>query len=178
MSGADALARDGLRRGQWAPSWTLTGAAGTAGMPGTPGTVHESPPPAGVLQLIVFADHSLKSFPSVVAGLRELRGSETASDLQVVIMTRGASAGVAEMLGQLGLDGVPVLVGSPALYAAYNVRVMPFAIFVDSAGIVRASSLVNHDWQLAKLRQVAGIPPEADADAAGTAPRRVASAAS
>ncbi len=37
-------------------------------------------------------------------------------------------------------------------------RVGPFAIFVDAAGQVRASSLVNHDWQLGKLRQLAGLP--------------------
>ena len=51
-----------------------------------------------------------------------------------------------------------MLTGSPALYAAYNVRVGPFAVFVDAAGQVRASSLVNHDWQLDKLRQLAGLP--------------------
>jgi hypothetical protein len=39
---------------------------------------------------------------------------------------------------------------------------MPFVIFVDSAGLVRGSSLVNHDWQLIKLRQVAAIPPGDD----------------
>jgi hypothetical protein len=33
---------------------------------------------------------------------------------------------------------------------------------VDEAGLARASSLVNHDWQLAKLRQVAAIPLAAD----------------
>lgn len=104
----------------------------------------------------MFADHSLKSFPSVVAGLREL------TDTEVVILTRGPSESAEALIGQLGLDGIPVLAGSAALYGAYNVRVMPFAIFVDSAGVVRASSLVNHDWQIAKLRQVAGIPPDAD----------------
>jgi hypothetical protein len=33
----------------------------------------------------------------------------------------------------------------------------PFMIFVDAAGRIRASSLVNHDWQVAKLRQLAGL---------------------
>jgi hypothetical protein len=113
----------------------------------------------------MFADHSLKSFPSVVSGLRELHDSGPPGDLEIVIMTRGASAGARELLGPLGLAGIPVVTGSPATYAAYNVRVMPFAIFVDAAGVVRASSLVNHDWQLAKLRLVAQIPPEADSGA-------------
>jgi hypothetical protein len=58
------------------------------------------------------------------------------------------------------LDDISVLTGSPTLYAAYNVRVMPFAIFVDSAGRVRASSLVNEAWQVTKLLQLADLPLE------------------
>ena len=149
LSGADAIERDGLARGQRAPRWSLTDSAGV---------VRTSPPP-GELQLIMFADHSLKSFPSVVAGLREL--SEH-GDVEIVILTRGRQAGAEADIGKLGLGGIGVLTGSAALYGDYNVRVMPFAIFVDSAGLVRASSLVNHDWQIAKLRQVAAIPLDAD----------------
>lgn len=114
----------------------------------------------------MFADHSLKSFPSVVAGLRALGAGGAAAagehpGPEIVIMTRGSGAGAAELIGQLGLAEIPVVTGSPGLYADYNVRVMPFAIFVDSAGLVRASSLVNHDWQVAKLSQVAALPLEA-----------------
>jgi hypothetical protein len=57
----------------------------------------------------------------------------------------------------LGLGGVPVLVGSPSLYGRYNVRVMPFMIVVDAAGVVRGSSLVNHDWQVDRLCQIARL---------------------
>ena len=153
LSGADALERDGLARGWRAPSWSLADPAGTAYLS----------PPAAPLQLIVFADHSLKSFPSVVAGLQQLRGEV---DLEIVIVTRGPAEPAVLALAQIGLAGVPVLAGSPRLYAKYNVRVMPFVIFVDSAGLVRGSSLVNHDWQLVKLRQVAAIPPGDDKQAA------------
>ena len=146
LSGADAIERDGLARGTLAPTWSLADCAGL---------IHRSPP-AGPLQLIVFADHSLKSFPSVVDGLRALRDG----DLEIVVMLRGPNEIAGPVLSQLGLDGIPVLTGSAARYADYNVRVIPFAIFVDSAGRVRASSLVNHDWQLAKLRQIAAIPLE------------------
>ncbi len=59
----------------------------------------------------MFADHSLKSFPSVIDGLRELAG---AADLEIVILTRGPAGQAAELLGQLGLA---VVTGSPALYA-------------------------------------------------------------
>lgn len=175
LSGADALERDGLARGMTAPAWSLADDAGV---------VRASPPARG-MQLIVFADHCLASFPSVVAGLRGLRdersggpGEAAEPELEIVVLTRGrgraTQAGPA--LGRLGLDGIPVLAGSPARYAAYNVRVMPFAIFVDSAGRVRASSLVNHDWQLAKLSQVAAIPLQPDelAGAARSLSRRPA----
>ena len=170
LSGPEAIERDGLARGRRAPRWSLADSAGT---------VHHSPP-ARPLQLVVFADHSLKSFPSVLDGLRELIARDD-PDLEVVVLlrqrndlaepllrmlltppARGAgsagSAGSAALPQTPSLDGVPVLTGTPALYAAYNVRVGPFAIFVDAAGQVRASSLVNHDWQLGKLRQVAGLP--------------------
>ena len=149
LSGADAIERDGLARGQRAPSWRLTDAAGHA----------YASPRGRPLQLIVFADHSLKSFPSVVAGLRALADD---GDLEIVILTRRTASEAEPVLASLGLAAIPVLDGSAASYASYNVRVMPFAIFVDQAGLVRASSLVNHDWQLAKLRQVAAIPLAAD----------------
>lgn len=145
LSGAAALERDGLARGRPAPRWTLPDQAG----------VLRSSPPAGPLQLIIFADHSLKSFPSVVAGLRALVADP---DLEIVVLARRRADQSAPIVAQLGLTAVPVVSGSPRLYASYHVRVMPFAIFIDSAGLVRGSSLVNHDWQLAKLRQVAAIP--------------------
>jgi hypothetical protein len=148
LTGPEAIEHDGLPRGGPAPRWTLAGSSGA---------VCQSPP-AGPLQLVVFGDHSLKSFPSVLDGLRDLRDRDP--DLEIVVLLRQRNELAEPLLQLLGLDGVPVLTGSPALYADYNVRVGPFAIFVDSAGLVRSSSLVNHDWQIAKLRQVADLPVE------------------
>jgi hypothetical protein len=146
LAGPESIARDGLAVGTPAPRWTLTDQDGND---------HWSPP-AQSLQLIVFADHSLKSFPSVVEGLRELAASD--DQTEVVLLLRRPNAIVSPLLTELGLAGVSVLTGSPRLYARYNVRVGPFMIFVDAAGFVRASSLVNHSWQVAKLRQLAGLP--------------------
>lgn len=146
LSGAEAIEHDGLAPGRRAPRWSLADSAGT---------VHQSPP-AAPLQLVIFADHSLKSFPSVLAGLRALRDAEPG--LEMVVLLRQHNDLAEPMLALLGLADVPVLTGTPALYADYNVRVGPFAIFVDSAGQVRASSLVNHDWQVTKLRQLADVP--------------------
>lgn len=146
LSGAAAIERDGLATGTRAPSWSLADSAGTV----------RTSPPVLPLQLVIFADHSLKSFPSVAEGLRELVAED--AGLEIVLLLRQPSPMAAPVLAELGLSAVTVLVGSPALYADYNVRVGPFLIFVDSGGQVRASSLVNYSWQVAKLRQLAGLP--------------------
>jgi len=146
LSGGAAIERDGLATGARAPSWSLADSTGD---------VHTSPP-ALPLQLVIFADHSLKSFPSVAEGLRQLVADD--ADLEIVLLLRQPSPMAETVLAELGLSAVTVLVGSRALYAGYNVRVGPFLIFVDLAGRVRASSLVNYAWQVAKLRQLAGLP--------------------
>src|SRR6266487_4323969 len=89
-----------------------------------------------------------------------------AADLEMLIMLRGPSEIAGPELARLGLAGIPVLTGSPARYADDNIRVMPFAIFVDARGLIRASSLVNHDWQVRKLWQIAGLPLEPGQDGA------------
>jgi hypothetical protein len=147
LSGPAAIEHDGLAPGRAAPRWSLPDAAG----------VRRQSPAAAPLQLVIFADHSLKSFPSVLSGLRDLLAREPG--LEAVVLLRGRNELAAPLLSLLGLD-VPVVTGSPGLYARYNVRVGPFAILIDSAGQVRASSLVNHDWQIAKLHQLASIPVE------------------
>ena len=149
MSGAEAIERDGLAPGMPAPVWSLVDSAGQV-VRSTPRTP---------LQLIMFTDHSLNAFPSVVDGLREIMAQER---LEIVLLTRRRSELAEPMLRFMGLVGISVLTGSPSLYAAYNVRVMPFAIFVDSAGRVRASSLVNEAWQVTKLLQLADLPLEPD----------------
>jgi hypothetical protein len=148
MSGPAAIARDGLPRGGRAPAWTLTDSSGH---------VHVSPPLNQPIQLIVFSDHSLKSFPSVADGLRQLLRSTTGLD--IVILMRRPSDRAASVLEMLGLATIPILTGSQSLYGRYNVRVMPFVMFVDSYGRVRGSSLVNHAWQVTSLYRVAQIPP-------------------
>jgi hypothetical protein len=149
LSGSRAIAEDGLRRGSYVPRWSLADCSGQL--------IH-SPPRTKSLQLIVFSDHSMKSFPSVADGLRALAAE--ASPPEIVVLTRNASDIAAPVLDVLGLGSVPVVTGSPALYGKYNVRVMPFIVAVDSAGQARASSLVNHAWQIEKLWRLAQIPPE------------------
>jgi hypothetical protein len=165
MSGREAIERDGLVAGTLAPSWSLADSSGRT---------HRSPPRKS-LQLIVFSDHSLQRFPSVAKGLREL--ADRAADVEIVVLMRESNELAEPILELLGLHGIPVLVGSSSLYGRYNVRVMPFVIFVDSAGRVRGSSLVNHDWQITKLHQIASLPVETtDRRATGPFARRAAGA--
>jgi hypothetical protein len=146
LSGQEAIERDGLATGRRAPRWSLADATGNV----------RTSPPTLPLQLVVFADHSLKSFPSVADGLRDLLTN--GAPVEIVLMPKQPSQLAEPLLAELGLGAVAVVTGSPALYAKYNVRVSPFLIFVDHDGLVRASSLVNYSWQVAKLYQLASLP--------------------
>jgi hypothetical protein len=164
LAGPEAIKSDGLARGMLAPAWSLADSSGRT---------YRSPP-RKPMQLIVFSDHSLKSFPSVVEGLHELIGD---TELEIVVLLRHPSDIAEPVLRLLGLDGIPVLTGSPSMYGWYNVRVTPFVIFVDSTGRVRGSSLVNHAWQIATLRRVASVPlTEAETSARSRLPRRLSKA--
>lgn len=151
LSGSRAIAEDGLRRGSRAPRWSLADSSGQ---------IRHSPPRSKPLQLVVFTDHSLKSFPSVAEGLRALAALSPPPEM--IVLTRQASRITEPVLDVLGLGSAPVIAGSPSLYAKYNVRVMPFVVAVDSTGRVRASSLVNHAWQIEKLWRLAQVAPEAE----------------
>ncbi|MDQ2813686.1 MAG: hypothetical protein M3Z75_17925 [Actinomycetota bacterium] len=146
MSGSEAIERDGIYPGLPASAWSLADSSGSI----------VRSPPGKPMQMIVFTDHSLKSFPSAADGLRDL--AREAVDLEIVVLLRNRSRMAEPVLGLLGLGGIPVVTGSPSLYGRYNVRVTPFVIFVDSAGRVRASSLVNHAWQIERLWRLANIP--------------------
>lgn len=164
LSGGRGLERDGLARGAVAPTWSLTALSGAA---------VESPPRHRQFQLIVFTDHSLKSFPSVAEGLRALVSA--ASELEIVVLMRQPSNLAEPVLRVLGLGGVPVLAGSASLYGKYNVRVMPFVVFVDAHGSVCASSLVNHSWQVERLWRLARVAPiSGESGLTGRSRRRLA----
>jgi hypothetical protein len=147
MSGSSAIERDGLHRGVRAPSWSLV----------DPSEQEVRSPPASSLQLIVFADHSLRSFPLLVEALTGLANEVPPSELEMVVLLREKNDIVEPVLRLLGLGDIPVVTGSPALYARYNVRVMPWVMVIDSAGRVRCSSLVTNRWEVEKLWQLANV---------------------
>lgn len=152
LTGSRAIMDDGLSRGAAAPAWSLADSSGE---------VVCSPPQKKPFQLIMFADHSLKSFPSLIEGLHDLI-MHAAPQLEIVVLMRRPSDIAEPLLRLLGLAEVPVVTGSSTLYGKYNVRVIPFAIFVDSGGQVRGSSLVNHAWQLDRLWRLANVAPDPD----------------
>jgi hypothetical protein len=148
LSGSEGIQRHGLHRGVRAPRWSLVDPSG----------ITLNSPPAAPLQLIVFADHSLKSFPSVVDGLTDLIRTTPRSALEIVVLLRGENRIAEPVLRLLGLTDVPVVTGTASLYARYNVRVMPWLMFVDTSGMVRASSLVTDAWQIERLWRLARVP--------------------
>jgi len=147
MAHRATLERDGLAHGVRVPRWQL---------PDSSGRTIQSPPVLP-FQLVMFTDHSLVSWPSVADGLRQLL---TEPDLQIIILLDRPNEVAGPVLTSLGLQDIPAVIGSRALWARYNVRVAPFAIFVDHEGHARASSLVNHDWQLDKLWRIAQLPSD------------------
>jgi hypothetical protein len=153
LSGSGGIERHGLHRGVRAPRWSLADSSGK--------TV--TSPPHTPLQLVVFADHSLKSFPSVVEGLTELTRVAPKSVLEIVVLLRAENRIAEPVLRLLGISDVSVVVGSASLYARYNVRVMPWMMFIDSSGTVRASSLVTAAWQIERLWRLARVPLAPDA---------------
>lgn len=156
MAGSQAIKRDGMRAGARAPNWELADSTGV---------IRKSPPKLP-LQLLIFAGHSLRSFPSVVQGLQNVLAETT--DVEFVVVLSHQNEIAPPLLDLLGLGAIPVVTGSRSLYGRYNVRVSPWLMFVDSAGRVRSSSLVNEDWQVARLHQIARLPLEsADAHAQG-----------
>ncbi|PRX98066.1 hypothetical protein [Allonocardiopsis opalescens] len=141
------VARDGLERGRTAPEWEADDLGGTR---------RRSPAP-GRWQLLVFADHSLNSFPGVVEGLRAL-ADEAGDELETIVLAREYSREVVGELTVLGVDSPVVLVPN-SVYHRYNIRVMPFVVLVGPDGKVGASSLVNHAWQLESLWRLTGKAP-------------------
>src|SRR5579859_3753588 len=73
MSGSDAVERDGLARGVPVPRWTLADSSGQL----------RTSPPTKAFQLVMFTDHSLKSFPSIIEALQALEDEEA---LEIVIL--------------------------------------------------------------------------------------------
>jgi hypothetical protein len=165
LGGSAGLLGDGLGPGSRAPRWSGTDQRGR----------RWSVPSGERWQLLLFADHSLGAFPELLPALDG--PGDDPDDPEIVVLARAATAGKAvAAMPRLGLE-LPVVGVPERLYGRYNVRVMPWAMFVDPTGIVWGSSLVNRSWKVEKLGVIARAraaehrrPAQARAGAAGLAP--------
>ncbi len=127
--------RDGIPPGKMAPPWSLPDLEG-----------HLRVTPAGDhWQFLIFADRSLASFPSLVAGMNHLAAA--VRELEVLVLSRESRELCEATVRALDLQ-VPIVQVDQAFYDRFWVRVMPFAFLLDPRGIVRWVSLVNTEEQL------------------------------
>lgn len=136
LSSSIGIARDGLPPGKLAPPWSLPDLEG-----------HLRVTPAGDhWQCLIFAEHSLASFPDLVVGMNHL--AATVQELEVLILSRESRDLCEATVRALDLQ-VPIVQVDQAFYDRFRVRVMPFAFLLDPRGKVRWVSLVNTEQQLA-----------------------------
>lgn len=137
------IMRDSLPLGAVAPTWRLPDLAG-----------HARGTPTGTWQLLVFADHSLREFPELVEGIKELRRREPG--LEVLMLPSKHPDLAAQTAVAMGLD-IPVVPVDRDFYWRHNVRVMPFFLVLDPDGVVRSGGLADDQdgfsiiWRLSKL---------------------------
>ncbi len=132
------IARDGLPPGKSAPSWSLPDLEGHLRV--TPSADH--------WQLLIFTDHSLASFPHLVAGMNHLVAS--VQDLEILVLSRDDRELCEATIRAFDLQ-VPIVQVDQTLYDNFRVRVMPFAFLLDFRGIVRWVSLVNTEEHLSHM---------------------------
>lgn len=102
-------------------------------------------------QLLVFADHSLESFPEVVFAMNHLAARESVDVLMLNRPSSILSNGTIEDLDIL----VPVVDVSQRLCDRYAVRVVPFGILVDPMGVTRWKGIVGHVGVMLRILRVA-----------------------
>lgn len=134
------LRRDGLPYGKTAPGWSLPDVEGRLRV--TPAGDH--------WQLLIFADHSLASFPDLVAEINELFA--TNQELEVIVLSHDDQELCEATVRVLDLR-VPLVRVNQAFYERYRVRVMPFAFILDPLGKVQWVGLANayhlpYTWRL------------------------------
>lgn len=142
------MLRDGLKRGDKAPPWELIDANG----------VKRGVPSLASWQLLVFADHSLKEFSGLIEGIRGLLVAEP--ELEAILLHRGnheITRLTVELLNLLTLP-LAVVPTTQRFYERYNVRVMPFVMFLDPQGFSRARGMVNDSGSLFALWRAAMVP--------------------
>jgi hypothetical protein len=142
LESAAGIWRDGLPRGATAPAWEAYDLEGRA---------HQSPS-RDKWQVLIFSDHSLAAFPSLVTGMKKL---PTASpNVEVLLMSRDGIA-LSEITARTLDLHTPILANQHGLDRRFRVRVAPYAFVIDPAGVVRWLGLVNTEDQLFHMARMA-----------------------
>jgi hypothetical protein len=134
-------AHDGFEPGATAPTWRERD---------TDGAVHEVPS-RSYWQLLVFADHALVRFPSVV---EELRHMATDPRREVILLPSRAAEVVLPTFRSLDLR-IPVVPVTSRFWHDHNVHASPFVLVLDEEGVVQINSLVSEGSQLRHLWRLA-----------------------
>lgn len=141
LESAAGIGRDGLPLGKAMPAWSL---------PDLTGQIQKTPT-LDCWQFLIFVDHALGGFPSLVTGMHTLALAK--EWVEVVILSRGTKDFCEAMVRGLNLQ-VPVMPVASSFYDRCNVRVMPFAFLLNPQGIVRWTGIVNtqalllHVWKV------------------------------
>lgn len=128
------VTRDGRRLNTKAPPWSLADIDGR----------ERTSPSSERWQLLIFADHSLIEFPGVISGIRRLRNE---ADLEIFRVSSRPPELVRAAADALKL-GIVTIAVPQSFYHRFNVRVMPFAFFIDPDGLVREQGIVNYEETL------------------------------
>ena len=141
LNSSIGIARDGFPPGKIVPSWNLPDLEGHLRV--TPAANH--------WQLLIFANRSLVAFPDLITEMHRL--AQTIQELEVLVLSNEDKE--QNRVTAQGLDlQVPMVSVDQSFYDRYRVRVMPFAFFLDSHGIVQWVGLVSapgqlfHAWRL------------------------------
>jgi methylamine dehydrogenase accessory protein MauD len=99
--------------------------------------------------LVFFLSPSCPVCKKLIPVLRSIRSAES-SWLDVVLASDGEKMKHARFIEIVGLQAFPYVV-STELGLAYRVARLPFAVLIDSDGVIRAKGLVNNREQLESL---------------------------
>ncbi len=78
------------------------------------------------------------------------RSFSNAERLEIILIGDGELAGQLDMVKQFGLERI-AYVNSPQVGMTYQVGKLPYAILIDSEGVIRAKGLVNNREHLESL---------------------------
>jgi hypothetical protein len=131
------IRRDGLRAGSRSPRWQR---------PDLDGHVR-SVPGDGRWQVLVFADHSLRAFPDLIAGLERL--GESMPELELLVLSQ-APPEVSADLREAGVTA-PIVCVDRRFYRQHSIRAMPFTFVLSPDGVVRGSGLTSVSLALFRL---------------------------